>query len=425
MSGEIYRRISVRMWGDADFRGLSRPQPNAQSLWIYLLTGPHTTPIPGLFAATREGLAASLKWDPKAFAEALAELFPKGFREGFAEGLPEGLGERSGKQFLEADWDAGVVWIEGALKHNEPQNPNVLKSWKKHFDMVPECDLKDKAFERLKAFAKAKGKAFEEAFRKAFGKASRKPLRNHSPNQEQEQEQEQERTERRGESACPPAPVSSPAEPPKPATSRTLDPEPESELEPETREQPQQPAEAPQPAEPLPPQQPTRRSAFSAPSRSTAAPVLGGLRSNGSAALADFPDRGDLPQASSAAHLAHLQDVIRAEAYSLDWSARPFATREQFAQAVTRAQDLTETLGVTFDAACRELARASLTAAKEAPQRFGFFLVTVDPRAKPGPRATKPGRMAPTRSGALEDYEPEVEQVDVQTLLRRARGEGC
>src|SRR3990172_698570 len=41
----IYRKIDIRMWGDAKFCALSE---KARYLWIYLLTGDHTTSLPGL-----------------------------------------------------------------------------------------------------------------------------------------------------------------------------------------------------------------------------------------------------------------------------------------------------------------------------------------------------------------------------------------
>ena len=41
-----YRNVSVRMWGDEKFRRLFQ---DAKLLWLYLLTGPHTTILPGLF----------------------------------------------------------------------------------------------------------------------------------------------------------------------------------------------------------------------------------------------------------------------------------------------------------------------------------------------------------------------------------------
>src|SRR2546427_3847788 len=43
-----YRKIDTRMWGDCRFRELSSPSPSAKYLWMFLLTGPHTSNIPGL-----------------------------------------------------------------------------------------------------------------------------------------------------------------------------------------------------------------------------------------------------------------------------------------------------------------------------------------------------------------------------------------
>lgn len=180
---ELYRRISARMWADEDFRKLSGPEPNARDLWIYLLTGLHTRPIPGLFAAHQEELARKLGWPLVGFRRVLAELMPQGFAEGYQEGLFEGLREASGeplrKQFLEADWDAGVVWIENAYAHNPPQSPKVVIGWAKHWPLIPECVLKDTASRRLRELChdhgKAFGKAFDDAIWKPFAKPSRKP----------------------------------------------------------------------------------------------------------------------------------------------------------------------------------------------------------------------------------------------------------
>ena len=46
MAENRYRKIEVRMWGDEKFRMLSPLPPSGQSLWLFLLTGPHTGPIP-------------------------------------------------------------------------------------------------------------------------------------------------------------------------------------------------------------------------------------------------------------------------------------------------------------------------------------------------------------------------------------------
>ncbi|HLV85812.1 MAG TPA: hypothetical protein VKV39_02475 [Candidatus Sulfotelmatobacter sp.] len=157
-----YRKIDTRMWGDAKFRALSSPAISGKYLWIFLLTGPHTTNLPGLFRGGEKSLAEEVGWS--------VEGFRKGFRELFQEGL------------IKADWNARVVWIPNAIKYNPPENPNVVKSWRDSWDEVPECPLKSEAYERLKGFTEGLGEGFGKAFRKCCAKGL--------ANQEQEQEQE-------------------------------------------------------------------------------------------------------------------------------------------------------------------------------------------------------------------------------------------
>jgi hypothetical protein len=156
-----YRKIDTRMWGDSRFRELSSPKPSGKYLWIFLLTGPQTSNIPGLFHAGEMALSEELEWSVEAFREAFGEVFRKGLAE--------------------ADWKARVVWVPNAVKYNQPESPNVVKSWRHAWDEIPECALKAEAHERLKAFMKGLG----EGFAKAFAEACGQPL----PNQEQEQEQ--------------------------------------------------------------------------------------------------------------------------------------------------------------------------------------------------------------------------------------------
>lgn len=161
-----YRKIHVKMHGDEKFCALSAPLPCGQYLWIYLLTGPQTGPIPGLFRAGEAQLAESLNWPLEGFREA--------FREVFLEGMAK------------ADWKARLVFIPNAMYYNEPASPNVVKSWRVEFDELPECELKYQALKQLKAFVEGLGEAFQEAFQEAFAK----PLAKTLANQEQEQEQE-------------------------------------------------------------------------------------------------------------------------------------------------------------------------------------------------------------------------------------------
>jgi hypothetical protein len=163
-----YRKISVRIWGDEKFRRLSKPKPNAQSLWFYLLTGPHTSALPGVFVSGEASLAEALGWSVKDFRRCFSELVAAGMAK--------------------AEWSHRVVWLPKAVNHNAPESPNVVKSWRVALDEVPECHLKYEAASALKAFIEGLG----EGFRKALGEGwpgARKPT---PVNQEQEQIQEQE-----------------------------------------------------------------------------------------------------------------------------------------------------------------------------------------------------------------------------------------
>lgn len=175
-----HRKIDIRMWGDSKFRALSTPAPCGQWLWVYLMTGPHTTNLPGLFQTGEAALAEALGW--------LLQPFRKAFNELASRGM------------VKADWAARVVYIPNAIRYNEPESPNVVRAWRNAWDEIPECHLKEQARASYRAYITTKGKAFQEAFQEAFGEGlpegskGDKVGRETSSfgNQEQEQEQEQE-----------------------------------------------------------------------------------------------------------------------------------------------------------------------------------------------------------------------------------------
>ena len=160
-----YRKVEVQVWTDEAFRALSSAQPNGQTLWLYLLTGPRTISIPGVVIGREAVMADDLGWTVEGFREAFAEAF----REGLAEG----------------DWKAGLVVLKKALIDStgeprdttKPESPNVIKGWAKSWDEVPECALKSDLLQRLHRYSEALGEAFLKAFREAFAKPLAKPLR--------------------------------------------------------------------------------------------------------------------------------------------------------------------------------------------------------------------------------------------------------
>lgn len=170
-----YRTIDVRLWGDEKFRALSPLQPSGQALFIYLLTNPNTTSIPGLYRAGAAALAEELGWTLEGFLKAFQEVSDQGL--------------------VKADFNARVIYIPNAIKYNKPQSPNVVISWSKYWDEIPECSLRDIAYREIKAFLEEMSETFVEPFEKI----SCKPYQKLMLNQEQEQKQKQDKNEAIGE----------------------------------------------------------------------------------------------------------------------------------------------------------------------------------------------------------------------------------
>ncbi len=166
-----YRKIDPRIWNDEKFHSLSN---HAQFAFLFVLTHPSMTSL-GAMRGSIPGLAAELGLPEKAFREAFEEVLAKGL--------------------LEHDEKASFVAAPKFMKYNAPESPNVFKAWDGALDLIPECPLKVRLFQRVKDFAEGLSEAFREALPEAFAKAM--------PNQEQEPEQEQEpRQEGSGEKSA-------------------------------------------------------------------------------------------------------------------------------------------------------------------------------------------------------------------------------
>jgi hypothetical protein len=159
-----YRKVSTNIWNDARFRSLS---DEAQLLFLFLLTHPQMTPL-GAIRATIPGLAAERGWSEKGFREAFLEVSAKGMAK--------------------ASEEASMIWLPKFLRHNPPENPNVVKSWRGGADELPECALYFEMIQEVRAFVEGLSEGFQEPFRKGFPEAFAKGSRN----QEQEQEQEED-----------------------------------------------------------------------------------------------------------------------------------------------------------------------------------------------------------------------------------------
>ena len=142
--GARYRQISIEMYADDRFKALSPPQPSGQSLWIYLLTGPFSTLIPGICVGGEAGIAERLGWSVRAFRRCFAEIATRGMAR--------------------ADWSGPLVFLPNALRHNPPQSPSVITGWRQAWAEVPACELKRAAAAHIRGVLAEHGEPWATAF---------------------------------------------------------------------------------------------------------------------------------------------------------------------------------------------------------------------------------------------------------------------
>lgn len=197
-----YSKVTRRIWNSPDFRALSAPsKPNAQHLFVRLLTGPELGVVPGLFTLRIGGLADEFRWPLAGTRKCLQEIVDR--------------------DMAHYDTDAGLVWVPRAINHNAPDNPNVVLGWRTTLKELPACALKERALKELLAWCQKRSEDtgnqdWVNAFVKASGRVAENPRTypsttvggNPSPdppnnasvypsanplgNQEQEQDQEQD-----------------------------------------------------------------------------------------------------------------------------------------------------------------------------------------------------------------------------------------
>ena len=213
-----YAKVERRIWCDAKFLSLEQ---DAKFLFLYLLTTDHATCLPGLLKLGLAQVAEALEWLPERLAKGFGELFRKGL--------------------VKADWRARVVWLPNAIRYNAPENPNVVKGWVTHWDLVPECGLKDEAFvaysQTLEGLGKPFLKPFLERCRNGIGNGIGNGMPNQDPDPEPDPYPDQrssgapQATPESGETSDLNAqPAEPPPTPPKPVRKRPpREPNPETE----------------------------------------------------------------------------------------------------------------------------------------------------------------------------------------------------
>ena len=110
--------------------------PSGQGLWLFLLTDPQHH-LPGLIATCPLQVAGTLQWPTAATERCFQELVERGM--------------------LKTDGAARVVLLSNAFRYRPPRNPNVVASWSKSFQLIPECELRDEWLGLLRGHLEERG----------------------------------------------------------------------------------------------------------------------------------------------------------------------------------------------------------------------------------------------------------------------------
>lgn len=143
MSKKRFAKVSVSIWNDSKFQGLST---EAKLIFIFLLTTQLKTLL-GLVPVQKEAIAKA------------CGLSKRQGSKGFEELLHLGM--------IEYD-EVGLVWLRNFFKHSGPDNSNVVSAWPAASDLCPECDLKEKVLVVAGEHCLARGAQFVKAFLKGF-----------------------------------------------------------------------------------------------------------------------------------------------------------------------------------------------------------------------------------------------------------------
>ena len=143
MSKKRFAKVSVSIWNDSKFQGLST---EAKLIFIFLLTTQLKTLL-GLVPVQKEAIAKA------------CGLSKRQGSKGFEELLHLGM--------IEYD-EVGLVWLRNFFKHSGPDNSNVVSAWPAASDLCPECDLKEKVLVVAGEHCLARGAPFVKAFLNGF-----------------------------------------------------------------------------------------------------------------------------------------------------------------------------------------------------------------------------------------------------------------
>lgn len=144
--GSRYAQVDRCVWVDAKFLALSAPAPNAQTLFLWLLTSPESGLVPGLIRIGLAGMAEAIGWTTEQTSALMDELVAAGMAR--------------------VDWKARLVWLPKALSRNLPRQAQNMSPWAKAWSEIPECPLKAEAWQGMFDTLASKKPELAESFEK-------------------------------------------------------------------------------------------------------------------------------------------------------------------------------------------------------------------------------------------------------------------
>jgi hypothetical protein len=124
-----FSRVERKVWRDELFCSLSGPKPNAQTLFLYLLTCDAQGAFPGLYVLRLSTAAEDLRWPLRGVKSSLAEL------------------EATGKVVY--DTPTSTIWLPNAPRKRVDEvkfNSKNAKGWRNAWDDVPRSSVAQSAW---------------------------------------------------------------------------------------------------------------------------------------------------------------------------------------------------------------------------------------------------------------------------------------
>lgn len=138
-----YRKIEPKLWDDENLADLDVTH---KLVWLYILTGPHTTSLPGLWVVGPASMAEGLRLPVATVVTCLNTLRTRG----------------------RIDWDpvARLLRVRNAPRHNCAENKGQVISWWNQWVDLPDCKLKYAHIDSIRegALAPRPREAWHETF---------------------------------------------------------------------------------------------------------------------------------------------------------------------------------------------------------------------------------------------------------------------